>query len=65
VLSALADRQALPTRDIVAAAAPFVRAWPPEADIGIAVAVVAHLRDLRGRGLVETDAGAPVLWAAT
>jgi len=48
------------TSEIAAAVAPLVRTWPPEADESVIVATLAHLNDLRDRGLVAMSSGRPV-----
>lgn len=69
VLAVLEHGRPLTTRQIVEGSAPTVRAWPPEADIGLAVAVVAHLQELETQGRVQRNRvhpsrGAPVTWEA-
>jgi hypothetical protein len=55
----------LSTEEVIAAAAPAVRAWPPEADRSLSAAVVGHLDDLHERGLVELRAGGAVVrWSS-
>ncbi len=51
------------TRAVIAAVAPFVRAWPEEADLSLCAAVVGHLESLRGRRLVERASGSPATWS--
>jgi glyoxylase-like metal-dependent hydrolase (beta-lactamase superfamily II) len=50
------------TAEVAADAAPLVRAWPEEADSSVVVATLAHLDDLRARGLVEMSSERPVRW---
>jgi glyoxylase-like metal-dependent hydrolase (beta-lactamase superfamily II) len=50
------------TAEIAAAVAPLVRAWPPDADDSVVVATLAHLNDLRDRGLVAMSSDRPVRW---
>jgi glyoxylase-like metal-dependent hydrolase (beta-lactamase superfamily II) len=50
------------TAEIAAAVAPLVRTWPLEADESVVVATLAHLNDLRDRGLVTMSSDRPVRW---
>jgi glyoxylase-like metal-dependent hydrolase (beta-lactamase superfamily II) len=50
------------TAEIAAAVAPLVRTWPHEADESVVVATLAHLNDLRDRGLVTMSSDRPVRW---
>ena len=45
-----------------AGVAPLVRTWPPGADESDVVATLAHLNDLRDRGLVTMSSDRPVRW---
>ncbi len=63
VLEALdAAPATLTTRQVIAAAAPSVRAWPEDADLSLCAAVLGHLDDLHQRGLAENVPGSPAGW---
>ena len=50
------------TVEIAAGIAPLVRTWPEKADDSVVVASLAHLNDLRDRGLVDATSDRPVRW---
>ena len=54
----------LTIREVVAASAPAVRAWPEKADLSLCAPVLGHLDDLGARGQAERIPGSPARWTA-
>jgi glyoxylase-like metal-dependent hydrolase (beta-lactamase superfamily II) len=66
ILDALgATANAQTTAEIAAGVAPRVRTWPDEDDDSLVVPTLAHLNDLRDRGLADMTSDRPVRWRPT